>query len=151
VPVIFSRNIFWQPAALSRAVAPNNERQKSRLAAVVGGLVLGPIAQGLAHPLGMALGSEPTVIPIQGPPGPPGPPGMPPPGGPGPMPGAPGLPGGNPAQAHAQHCAGLQQQAAAIQGQMANTPPSQRKVMRGQLRQFGTSSNTTAADNALSL
>src|ERR1700730_5955426 len=107
------------------------------------GLMLSPIPQALAHP----LGSEQAIIPVQGPPGAPGPPGGPPPGepgpmpggpppgGPGPMPGGPGAPGWNPAQVQFQHCARLQQQAAAIQGQMANTPPWERKGMRGQLRE----------------
>src|ERR1700730_10225453 len=121
------------------------------------GLMLSSMPQALAHPLGMSLGFEQAIISVQGPPGAPGPPGGPPPGGPppgepppgepgpmpggpspggpGPMPGGTGAPGWNPAQVHFQHCARLQQQAAAIQGQMANTPSWERKGMRGQLRE----------------
>src|ERR1700731_2991570 len=99
------------------------------------GLMLSSMPQALAHPLGMSLGFEQAIISVQGPPGAPGPPGGPPPGEPGPMPGGPGAPGWNPAQVYFQHCARLQQQAAAIQGQMANTPSWERKGMRGQLRE----------------
>src|ERR1700730_6255427 len=99
------------------------------------GLMLSSMPQALAHPLGMSLGFEQAIISVQGPPGAQGPPGGPPSGEPGPMPGGPGPPGWNPAQLHFQHCARLQQQAAAIQGQTANTPPWERKGMWGQLRE----------------
>jgi hypothetical protein len=102
---------------------------------LAGGLLLGSITQGLAHPLGMAPSSDQAIITVQGPPGSPGPPGGPPQGGAGPMPGAPGSPGWDPGQAHFQHCASLQQQVAAIRGQMANTPPWERGEMRGHLQQ----------------
>jgi hypothetical protein len=101
-----------------------------------GGLLLGLIPQGLAYPLGMAPGPEQAIILVQEPPpGPPGPSGGQAPGGPGPMPGALGSPGMNPAQAHFQHCASLQHEVAAIQGQLPNHPPWERKEMRRHLRQ----------------
>src|SRR5262249_12940954 len=88
---------------------------------LAGGVLVSPIPQGLAHPLGMAPGSEQPITPVQGPPGPPpGAPGGLPPGGPSPMPGPPGPPGLDPAQVQFQHCATLQQEAAAIQGELPN-------------------------------
>jgi hypothetical protein len=44
----------------------------------------------------------------------------------------------NPAQAHLQHCASLQQQAAAIQGQMANTHHRSGERCRANLGKFDT-------------
>jgi hypothetical protein len=96
----------------------------------------------------VAPSSEQVIILVQGPPpGPMGPPGAPPPGGPGPMPGAPGSPGLTPAQAHFQHCASLQHEVAAIQGQLPNHPPWERKEMRRHLGKFDTNSGTTVGDS----
>ena len=76
---------------------------------LAGALPVGPLSDGIAHPLGAISTIQEGVIMVQGGPGGPG------------QQGGPGGPGWRPDQERQQNCAGLQHRAAEIQSQIANT------------------------------